>query len=767
MSEKCKIIGVVKKIVIMALLTTIAVRAFSETKIWQLTDSITARLELDTGVLYIVGTGEMPNWSSRSDIPWITDFGYGFSCDVLAVEISEGVTSIGDYAFYDCYCQTVVSIPSTVRRIGSYAFSQSGIESLSIPEGVLTLGERAFYQCDCLQHVDFPSSLSEIGSWAFSSCWSLSSVVMAEGVRDIGPYAFNNCGISSLTLPSSIETIGDSAFLNNELSEIAIPKNVKSIGAGAFSVLSMTVDPENEHYMIFEGVLYDKQKTKIIYVPDGVTSLFVPSTVTSIQGIGLNFSLTEINVDPQNPAYASVDGVLFNKDKSVLIRYPSARKGPYEVPESVVIIEGNAFTLSGVTSLRLPFGLRSIGGNAFNACEELTSIMIPSNVTYIGDNAFSYSGLTSIDIPDGVTHIGSGAFAGCYDLSSVAIPGSVTNIGYDAFECWGMENRILSISLGDGLGRIDDMAFRNAGYLPSVVIPPSVKSIGDYAFSGCTIEHITIPDGVESIGKGAFRFSGNEWEAWEGGVLDSVTIPASVTNIGTSAFFGCPLASITFLGAPPDEVAAVGIYDETVVLYNMMYEDEWSKALANHENKKGILTPEMIRRVIAAPTEVKVTVTNVVVNYVVNSIRPEFAMPPTTDTGFVNVISEVRGSCVAIPSAWAEQYPDFADRFGSDFVKALTMKTGKKDGAGNDLFVWQDYVAGTDPTKDDDVFTASITLVDGKVEVSWSPELDAGRAALRKYTIWGKRSLWDSDWVMVPEGQESSYNFFKVTVEML
>ena len=164
---------------------------------------------------------------------------------------------------------------------------------------------------------------------------------------------------------------------------------------------------------------------------------------------------------------------------------------------------------------------------------------------------------------------------------------------------------------------------------------------------------------------------------------------------------------------------------------------------------------------------VKVTLTNVDVKYVLNSVQPQFAIPATYDTGFVNIIAEVKGGCVAIPATWTVNYPKFTEKFGSDFTKALAMKTGKKDGTGNPMFVWQDYVAGTDPTDETDVFTASITIVDGKVKVSYSPELDDARKALRKYTTWGKKSLTDKDWTEVQEGHEAEYNFFKVTVEML
>ena len=82
------------------------------------------------------------------------------------------------------------------------------------------------------------------------------------------------------------------------------------------------------------------------------------------------------------------------------------------------------------------------------------------------------------------------------------------------------------------------------------------------------------------------------------------------------------------------------------------------------------------------------------------------------------------------------------------------------------MLVWQDYVAGTDPMDEKDVFRASITIVDGKVTISYTPELDDARKAMRKYTIWGKTSLMDTDWTEVQKGREAEYNFFKVSVEM-
>lgn len=246
-----------------------------------------------------------------------------------------------------------------------------------------------------------------------------------------------------------------------------------------------------------------------------------------------------------------------------------------------------------------------------------------------------------------------------------------------------------------------------------------------------------------------------------------------VAAVAPDAFKDCSgLTSLSFVGAPPEGLATAGIPASTRLRYNSAYWWLWTEALkkAGIDNATGYVpeVPGGGDSPSGTMTScVCLTVTNVVVQYVLNSVQPEFAVPASADTGLVNVIAEVKaGKPVAVPSSWTDDYPGFAAKFGSDFTRALTMKTGKKDGAGNDLLVWQDYVAGTDPTKEDDVFQASITIVDGKIAVSYTPELDEARKSMRKYTTWGKKSLLDAAWVEVPAGQEREYNFFKVTVEM-
>ena len=129
---------------------------------------------------------------------------------------------------------------------------------------------------------------------------------------------------------------------------------------------------------------------------------------------------------------------------------------------------------------------------------------------------------------------------------------------------------------------------------------------------------------------------------------------------------------------------------------------------------------------------------------------------------------EIDGENFLVPVSWADHFPSFQEQFGNDFSVALTKPTGKRDGTGNLMQVWQDYVAGTDPTDENDKFPVSITFnAGGKPQIAYSPKFDdETEAAKRKYTTYGKAKLNDNEWTEVAPGKETDYNFFKVTVEM-
>ena len=176
------------------------------------------------------------------------------------------------------------------------------------------------------------------------------------------------------------------------------------------------------------------------YESNGLVGITIPDSVTYIGANAFRYcyNLTEINVDSDNRNYSSTDGVLYNKDKTILIMYPAGKTGDFTIPNGVSTIGSDAFYgCDNLTGVIIPNGVTRIGNYAFYDCWNLTSVIIPNSVTSIGDGAFSWcDNLTEITIPDSVTRIGNYAFYNCYNLTSVTFAGTITlaNFSYYAFK---------------------------------------------------------------------------------------------------------------------------------------------------------------------------------------------------------------------------------------------------------------------------------------------------------------------------------------------
>ena len=536
-----------------------------------------------------------------------------------------------------------IELPSIKELFGSEAQAASKKYDIYTYE-VGSNGTVTITDCDSSAQgaIKIPSQIdgkpvASIGRAAFVYC-GLASITIPNSVTSIGSWAFCNCGLTSITIPNSVTSIGSDAFCGcNRLTSVTIGSGVTRIGSEAFygceKLTQINVDTANTVYSSVNGVLFNKDKTKLIRYPEGkadasysipdsvtsigysafcssLTSITIPDSVTSIGDGAFDgcSKLNQINVDTANTTYSSVNGVLFNKDKTELIRYPAGKTDTsYSIPNSVTSIGGSAFSgCSSLTSVTIPDSVTSIGGHAFYGCDSLTSITIPNSVTSIGDYAFRYcSNLTSITIPNSVTSIGESAFEYCSSLTSITIPDSVTSIGDFAFSSTAIyndesnwENDVLYIGnylieakntlSGEYVVKketkcIGRRAFvgcselnqinvdtANTAYSSengvlfnknktelirypegkagnSYVIPNSVTSIGGWAFTFCdSLTSIAIPDSVTSIGGCAFAYCSS---------LTSITIHDSVTSIGSSAFEMCSsLTSITI----PSSVTSIG-----------------------------------------------------------------------------------------------------------------------------------------------------------------------------------------------------------------
>ena len=356
---------------------------------------------------------------------------------LTSVEVPDSVTSIGYYAFARCTGMTSVTISAGITSITVGLFSNcTALESVIIPHGVTSIGDEAFSCGESweeggppagLAAISIPDSVTRIGNSAFRGCNRLASLSISERVISIGQTAFLNCSsLTSINIPASVTSIGVFAF------------------SGCSSLASISVATSNPSYCSSDGALYDKPQTLLIQcpagmrgayvIPEGVTSIgdqafshcsglnavTIPDSVTQIgywafwgcsglatmeiaagvTSIGESAfhacsGLTSISVDPANPNFMSINGVVFNRDRTSLIQFPLGRIGAYAVPVGVTGIGYEAFAgCSGLTQVTIPASVTGIGSSAFWACSTLNSAVFAGNAPSMGWDVF---GGTSAD----------------------------------------------------------------------------------------------------------------------------------------------------------------------------------------------------------------------------------------------------------------------------------------------------------------------------------------------------------------------------------
>lgn len=447
-----------------------------------------------TKILTISGTGTMSDFDwhvGGMRAPWIKN---SKIYDYLeTVVISDGVTSIGEHAFYYCESLKNITIPSSVKSIGMGAFySCKALTDIIIPNGTERIGEDAFKYCDGLKEVTVPSSVKSIGEGAFSNCYyeetdddykitynrGLEKVIIQDGVETIGVQAFYMCKkLNTIELPDSVKSIGHWAFYDtgcyNDWEDsdddvLYIGKHLISAYQGKSTLCNI----KSRTKTIADSAFFACGDLPNITIPDTVVSIgkhafekcdslksiTIPKSVTSIgdEAFYSCFDLASINVEPDNPVYRSEGGILYNKEKTEIIRFPKEKAGDsFAIPAGVIKIADGAFEdCRNLKIVTIPDGVTSIGNHAFENCYFATyenykivseigleEVTIPDSVTGIGDRAFlNCSKLTGITIPDGVMKIGESTFYNCWRLTSITIPNSVLIIDKDAFkECTNLQ----------------------------------------------------------------------------------------------------------------------------------------------------------------------------------------------------------------------------------------------------------------------------------------------------------------------------------------
>ena len=388
-----------------------------------------------------------------NSVTGIGDFAFSTCLDLESANIPNGLTSIGEGAFEYCHrLPDVINIPSSVTSIGEHAFYDCGLKSVILNSSAV-VGKnyteksnlRGIFGSLVTEYI-LGDNITRIGDWAFFGCKNVTTMIVGNNIASVGCHAFDDC-------PGILEPLrGAYGFVYMPASyagEYEVPIGIHTIAGGAFSGC--------------------KDLTKVT----------VHASVTFIGDHAFSNcpKLTEINVAAANNNYCSVDGVLYNKNQTKLIAYPAGRQGEYILPESVTSIADDVFDdCSGLTNpvynthmfvrlptsysgkYKIPKNIKSIARGAFFGCTKLTSVIIPNSVTGIGDYAFAFcTDLESVTISKSVTSIGKGIFLECPYLWEVNIPNSVTGIG--------------------------EYAFAQCAELPHITIPKSVTSIASNAFT--------------------------------------------------------------------------------------------------------------------------------------------------------------------------------------------------------------------------------------------------------------------------------------------
>lgn len=499
---------------------------------------------------------------------------------------------------------TSIELPSRTVGIGPYAFAYSGLTSIKIPGAVGDDGD------------EFGISRN-----AFEYCADLTVVEFEEGAENrvltVDEYAFRETAITSLTLPSGTVSIGDSAFYDcKKLVTVNIPNSIKEIAEYAFkgcTSLSSVNFAEGTHLKMLDSSIFAGCTSLIEFkLPksDTAKDLFGSSSAVkkftlakdALLSDGVLVGLTsceEFVVEEGNTSFVAENGVLYNKNKSTLIRYPQSKADTsFAVPEGVTQIGDSSkqsafFGASNLTSVSIPASVRTIGAAAFYNCNALTNIDFlaakdGNNFDLsIGEDAFGYSGLTSIVIPARVAAVGglsrgtfrnntsltsvtfekgsritsipTEAFNFCTALKSIHLPATVTEIERNAF-IYCKSLAAVTIEEGGEILKIGNTAFKGTKLSVTNInaLIKNVTEISEYAYqeTTSTVDEdgtLVIPEGITTIGREAFRkangikkiqfpsslVSIESYAFSECSNLTEVVIPDGVISIGDSAFRGC------------------------------------------------------------------------------------------------------------------------------------------------------------------------------------------------------------------------------------
>jgi len=429
---------------------------------------------LSNGTLTVTGTGAIPDYTTSTAPPW-----FGYNDYITAVDIKNGVTRVGDWVFYGCSNLTSVSLPSTLKAIGSYAFGACSVQTIFLPDSVRILAGNAFNSCSRLTNISV-NPTNTYFSTENGILYSKDKTVLLtypRGKQDV-----------TFTIPAYVNSIGESAFSTcNYLTTVNIPNTVTNMGAHAFSYMQ------------------------------GITSVAIPASITNIKNSAFAScsNLASINL---SEGLDSIGTYAFDhciKLTSIVI------------PEGVSYLGSNSFSYcSGLGSVSIPAGITTLGYSIFSNNTSLTYITFSEGVTAIGENMFeNCTSLSKITIPQSVTTLGYQAFSSCTSLETVIVkwqtPLALSRAVGDIFYYWHatlvVPNGTKELYKADNRWKAFSPAiieeseyetatphiqFETVPYIADNILyidSPVAESLSIYATDGRIVKTTSLPDGRTAI----------------------------------------------------------------------------------------------------------------------------------------------------------------------------------------------------------------------------------------------------------------------------
>lgn len=462
---------------------------------------------------------------------------------------------------------TYKGVDYTVKEIGTYTFmypsgAAADLTSVTLPETITIIGNNAFTGNRNLTKVNVPSSCKSLGAFAFQRCTALTSLTIPEGVEVIGNQCFNSCGVAELIFPNSVNLMGDAALTS-------MPSLKKVVLGTGLKELPMNAIQSNAVLEEIDLGRIEKVGNLALSGLPALKTLHFPATLKEFGDRALinQNALTSYTVDPASPYFTAVNGVLYSKDKTVLIKYPLGLVAKsYDIPEGVKRIDDCAFDhATYFESFKLPSTLETLGKyafwenkglteldfsgcklsdideGAFTMCEGLKKITLSNTPVKVGDLAwYTNKSLTEVNL-GGATYLGDLVFSRCESLEHVTIPAGVSYLGCTIFsECPKFKSVTIAAD-NNYFTAVDNVIFSKdmetivtyPETLPATeyTVPSSVKKIYFGCFMDCVnLVSVNAGENTEIIEGSAFsRCSG----------LTTLTLGPKVKELGASATYSC------------------------------------------------------------------------------------------------------------------------------------------------------------------------------------------------------------------------------------